>query len=283
MGWRTVADVRDYSRATGSAYTVLVMLAERAPDETRTAHPGLKQLALDARTSRSTVQRALDGLEEELKEIEAVAHRQGGRGKATEWRILTGPEMYPTTWAEEKESQDATDTERVSSEGERVASGAERVSSDPVKGRTGDTPKKGTDLEPEEPKGLLPDPADEVFEFWRTTFGRNGNVRFTPERRRAVKARLKDYSVDDLKRAVLGCAGSQFHRDGGHTDLTLICRNGSKVEQFRELPPPMGATGSDGKPLGPEPERRIEQGVPQLRYPGGEWETDYDAVMEARS
>lgn len=128
MGWRTVADVRDYSQANGSPYTVLVMLAERAPDETRIAHPGINLLAHDSRVSRSTCQRALKTLEE-LGEIRAVSYREGGRGMATDWEILVGSE---------KGSQNGTVSERVSSTTKRVSTTAQ-------KGVTGDTPTKGTE------------------------------------------------------------------------------------------------------------------------------------------
>ena len=127
MGWRTVADVRDHSQAKGTAYTVALMLAERAPDETRIARPGLKRLAADARTSRSTVQRALRWLEDR-GEIIPRAHRQGGRGNATEWYIAVGVE--------------GAQSDTLSGGTERVSSEPERVSSDGVKGVTGDTPTK---------------------------------------------------------------------------------------------------------------------------------------------
>lgn len=92
MGWRTVADVRDYSRATGAAYVVGVMLAERAPDETRVARPGLDRLALDARCGRSTVKRALDTLEG-LGEIRELAAKVG-RGNVNQYEVLVGPGLY---------------------------------------------------------------------------------------------------------------------------------------------------------------------------------------------
>lgn len=142
MGWRTVADVRDYSEASGSAYIVLVMLAERAPDETRVAHPGVDLLAKDSRVSRSTCQRALKSLEA-MGEIEAVAFRDGGRKRATEWRI-----------ADYKGSQSDTLSERVANEPERVATTTTKGRKCDVKGRTGDTPTKGTKLGTEvEPNG----------------------------------------------------------------------------------------------------------------------------------
>lgn len=78
-----------------------------------------------------------------------------------------------------------------------------------------------------------------VFDHWVTTMKKDkARTKLTPERLRLIKARLKDgYSADDLKRAIDGCASSAFHmgendRNTPYDDITLICRNGSKVETF---------------------------------------------------
>lgn len=83
-----------------------------------------------------------------------------------------------------------------------------------------------------------------VFDHWKRMTGKqHGNVRLSPERRRAIQARLKDgYSVKDIMRAIEGCCKSDFHMARGqyaggkkYNDLTLILRNGSKLEGFREF------------------------------------------------
>lgn len=84
---------------------------------------------------------------------------------------------------------------------------------------------------------VSPSGADEVFGHWQRVLGKP-RAKLSPERRRAIDARLRDgTTVDELKRAIDGCAKSPFHlgqNDQGkrHDDLTLICRNRSKVEQF---------------------------------------------------
>jgi hypothetical protein len=104
------------------------------------------------------------------------------------------------------------------------------------------TRTKEPSIEPSEEPGLLPDPVESIFDFWRSTFSLNGNTKLTAGRRRAVKARLREgYSAERIHRAILGCAGSDFHVKGGHTDLTLICRSGEKVEAFEAKPPPAAA------------------------------------------
>lgn len=81
-----------------------------------------------------------------------------------------------------------------------------------------------------------------IFEHWHRVTGKNGNVKLTPERRMKVQARLKQgYSVDDILKAIDGCAASDFHMARGEhkggtvfNDLTLICRNDTALEMFIE-------------------------------------------------
>lgn len=79
--------------------------------------------------------------------------------------------------------------------------------------------------------------AREIFEYWQNMLNHPKST-FTPERKRLVIARLEQgYSADDLKKAIDGCCKSPHHmglNDTGtvYDDLTLICRSGSKIEQF---------------------------------------------------
>ena len=220
MGWRTVADVRDYSQAKGAAYVVHLMLAERAPDETRIARPGVKLLARDSRVSKATAQRALKTLEG-LGEIEAVAHREGGRGMATEWRILTCPP---------EGSQDATLPERVALTQERVASEAERVASAPERVAPVRPQPERTE---EESKGT----EQVLFEQWRTGAGMAG-ARLTPARLKKLQTRLSEpptegpTRADDLRRAIAFVTGSRWHRENGHLELTMILRSAEQVDKY---------------------------------------------------
>lgn len=50
----------------------------------------------------------------------------------------------------------------------------------------------------------------DVFEYWRTTSGHE-RATLTPDRRQKIKARLKRFSVDDLKRAIDGACSNPFH------------------------------------------------------------------------
>jgi hypothetical protein len=108
---------------------------------------------------------------------------------------------------------------------------------------TGEPPPK-KDLLEEVPNGKerpkKTPPVAVVFSHWQKVLN-HPNAKLTEERRRAINARLGEgYTVDDLMTAIDGCARSAFHlgeNDTGqrYDDLTLICRNGSKLESFIAL------------------------------------------------
>lgn len=103
----------------------------------------------------------------------------------------------------------------------------------------------------------------EIFRYWQAVFSKE-RATFTPERRRVIRARLREgYSPADMRRAIDGCKASDWHNgvnDGGrnYNDIMLIFRNGTKLEGFRDLAKEQGA-----KPLAvngsEENDARIEQ------------------------
>lgn len=79
----------------------------------------------------------------------------------------------------------------------------------------------------------------EVFDYWASERKRVLNLNGGPQpvlsaaRSSKINARLGEgYDVATLKRAVDGCLASDFHLEGGHTDIELICRDQKHVEQF---------------------------------------------------
>jgi hypothetical protein len=76
-----------------------------------------------------------------------------------------------------------------------------------------------------------------IFTYWQTHL-KHPKALLTRERRNAIEARLKDgYSVEDLESAIEGCGKSSYHMGNNehgtvYDDIELICRKGSKVEQF---------------------------------------------------
>jgi hypothetical protein len=88
-----------------------------------------------------------------------------------------------------------------------------------------------------------------VFRHWKERMSKNGQAKFTPERKAKVRARLKSYPVADLLRAIDGCAASNFHmkrgryanRDGPrYNELERILASDTKLEEFRDRAPDYG-------------------------------------------
>lgn len=79
-----------------------------------------------------------------------------------------------------------------------------------------------------------------VFRYWQTQLD-HPTAKLTPERAAKIRARLSDgYSEATILRAIRGCASSPHHTGSNETgtrydDLTLILRNGSKLEQFAAM------------------------------------------------
>lgn len=77
----------------------------------------------------------------------------------------------------------------------------------------------------------------EIFEYWQQIMD-HPQSKLIAARERAIAARLREgYTVDQVKSAIDGCKRSPFHQDQNdagavYDDLTLICRNGAKLEQF---------------------------------------------------
>lgn len=76
--------------------------------------------------------------------------------------------------------------------------------------------------------------AIELFRYWQAHCD-HGQAKPTPERLTAIAARLRDgYTPAEIRKAIDGAKHAAFVADGGRRfdDLTLICRNGSKLEDF---------------------------------------------------
>lgn len=77
----------------------------------------------------------------------------------------------------------------------------------------------------------------QIFEFWQVTLN-HPHSKLTNDRKARIKARIKEgYTVEQIKTAINGCKSSPYHmgeNDHGkvYDDIELICRNGSKLEQF---------------------------------------------------
>lgn len=77
--------------------------------------------------------------------------------------------------------------------------------------------------------------ARDLFAYWQREC-EHTHAKLTPERSTSIIARLKDgYSAAEIRKAIDGAKHSAFEKDGKRfDDITLICRNGSKLEDFIE-------------------------------------------------
>lgn len=230
MSVHVISWVLKHSEAKGSDRLVLIALADKASDDGTHAYPSVDTLARESRCSRRTVQSSLRKLEADGR---LVCEGLGPRGQNRYVVIMGGAQ----------DSHPITDHDAGGAE---VAPGGRRS-----------RPKGGAEVAPEpsiEPS-IEPSDLSSIFDHWRRAMAKPG-AKFTAGRKRAIRARLREgYTAADLKRAIDGCAASGFHRDGGHDDLTLICRNGEKVERFLGFADGGAAgqsnNGRDG-PTGPE-------------------------------
>jgi len=99
-----------------------------------------------------------------------------------------------------------------------------------------------------------------VFEHWKVATSRP-LAKLTTDRISRIRGRLREgYSPETLRKAIDGCAASEFHsgtndRNTRYDDISLICRSGSTVERFAE----MSASSSDY--VSPGPVRRTPEQI----------------------
>lgn len=84
---------------------------------------------------------------------------------------------------------------------------------------------------------------EEIFEYWRSELGKNGQAKFDTKRRAAVERMLRDNSVDFIKQAIRGIKQSPHNmgENDRHTvfdDIELICRSQSNLERFASYEEP---------------------------------------------
>ena len=94
---------------------------------------------------------------------------------------------------------------------------------------------KGKDLSSKPDDSVM-----EVFRHWQKVMGTEKAIA-SPERISKIRARLKDYTVAQLKEAIDGCRKSDHHmgnndRKKKYNDIELICRDCKHVDSFLQEP-----------------------------------------------
>ena len=88
----------------------------------------------------------------------------------------------------------------------------------------------------------LNDQVTEVYNHYVEVFGKDPTkYRLSDGRRQKIKARLKEFSLEEIKQAISNAAGHPFYSGGGErgwiADLDYICQSYEKTEKLRDLPP----------------------------------------------
>lgn len=217
MSIHVLSWVLKHSDARLGARLVLLVLADHADEEGRHAYPSVDTIGQQARLSRRAVQGALRSLAQDGHIAEAGVSRYGTKSYDVRIRPWDGgAESAPAP-----SGADDDDGGR-NPRHEGGAASAPDPSSNPSK----------------EPGDISDDPALAVFDEWRHLTGRTEGTQFTPKRRTAVEARLRERPVmygdrlSEVRTAVAFVAGSKWHRDNGHTELAVICRNPEQIEGY---------------------------------------------------
>ena len=193
-------------------------------------------LAKETGMSTGMVSKAKDSLtlarvelgKKALIQVKEEENPHGGKAR----HIITLIDIWPDNFKRFASSQDevANSPHELASPQDEVASSPHEIKKEPKK------------KEPKEETKTLSSPTSStvvhaVFSYWQEALN-HPQARLTPEREKAIRARLKEgYTFDQITQAIDGCRASPFHRgqnerSQAYDDLTLICRNGSKLESF---------------------------------------------------
>jgi Helix-turn-helix domain len=123
MSMEMVAHVRDFSKSTGNAKFLLLIIASHYHPLTGRTYPSLDTLAREATLSKPSIIKLIRELER-LDELEVTRGR--GRGHSNHYRILLHHEAPPDPSRKGKRSIDHLAPEKVNEPAEKVNDGAEK-------------------------------------------------------------------------------------------------------------------------------------------------------------
>lgn len=108
---------------------------------------------------------------------------------------------------------------------------------------SGSTPsgkeRKGRERKGREESSGEPPRVQEVFDHWRSVMGKTDATKLDERRAARIRWALANYPIEDVLAAVDGCAASPYHMGQNqdrrrYDDITLILRDASKLEGFRD-------------------------------------------------
>jgi biotin operon repressor len=139
MSDRMVANVRQFSKATGYAKFLLLTIASHLHPQAVYAFPSLDTLARETTLSKPTVIHLIRTLEA-LGELEV--RRGHGRGHPNRYRVTIAHEASPERSIEDDDDQPKGQPRLYLLTPEKVNEGAEKVNDTPGKGQAGLDPKE---------------------------------------------------------------------------------------------------------------------------------------------
>jgi hypothetical protein len=291
-----------YFEGTQRQRVTMLALANRA-DEHGIAWPSIEELQRKTKMKRATVYEVLREIEKtgQLVTLEGG----GGRGNTTlrwlklptldgdtseaEQRMRKRPvKKGPNSRNKETAKPSGPPDEAATAKGPDTRSKTVRKSGPAP--YIGVKPSKEQSVQPTTGGGVTaedPDTAiEEIFEFWKSLTGRNGDTRLTEKRLEAGRARLAEgFTPKDLRRAVLGCVRSDWHMKRGRwadrdeevkDELASIFYDADSIERLKDIagkdapefdgsPDPITDLGR-AQPVWEAAKKALEGMVPEATY-----------------
>lgn len=223
---------------------VLLALADYA-DKDGLCYPSLMQISERCLISKEAASRIIS----RFIALGYISRISGGsgRGHNSEYQIHKDAlKVDPATTIKEVLKVDAestiedekVDPEKVFSEPQRLIQNGIKVDPGPgpIRKNHHEPPIKNKYKDMSEGKRIKHENVSDIFIYWQSKLG-HPTATLTNLRKRRILQCLKTHSLEQIKLAIDGCAGSPWHRgenDRGETydDIELICRNDTKLEGF---------------------------------------------------
>lgn len=238
MSIRYLNDAFDMDVKPSSLKFVLVALADYANDEGE-AYPSIETLVNKTSQNRKTVQANI----KKLIALGLIEDTGKKRGKTKQIPVL---KMLLKGAQKRERSQKRNSTENGIVKGPKNGTVPKTGQLAGIAHNQGTEGKGAQKRERSQKRDTEPsvinhqsEPSDmrDIFDFWKSVMGKTNNTRFTDERKNKIKARLKNYSPDEIRAAIQNCSQNKFNVENGYTDLVTICRSDDKLEFYRDMTP----------------------------------------------
>ena len=232
MSIHVISWVLEHSNATGNDRLALIVFADHASSDGTETYPSADCIAYEGRMARSTAVECRKRLEAQGRIVRTGLAWKG----MPEFRVRMDAEAEGPP-PDRRRRKGGPDPDPAGGPANRPGGSGSPGQGGPAAGP--EPSLEPSDQPSKEPSGAgAPDLVQDLFVFWRQALGLTEATRLTDGRRKKLQQRLKEPPVngptraDDIRTAITFVAGSKFHRDGGHTDLTLICRSPEQVEAY---------------------------------------------------